>query len=602
MSSFLGGAMTQKDYLLFQDNIRKEKANLDSRSLKISIARLIIGLLIVGFLLGGNFTNNQLLVYSSLIWIAIFIILIVIHSKITERLSYLNAQAIVIQRYLDRYNNDWKAFDETGLDYVDNVTGVMKDLDLVGKNSLFQYFNVASTIRGKKCLLDKLTRTSFNEKGIIEEQKAVLELSNNNNFVLSLETYGRMLEKPKVNEQIIEDFVNNLGKNKVKRSWGFAKYLIPILTIITIVMFLFEFYFKLSVILVPVLIFGQLIIAIINLNSHGIIFEQVSKLSHCLNNYQNISHLIKQSTFTSPFLVELQARLEASSIAFDELKSISSAVKQRNNLLAFILLNGLLLWDINCKERYDRWVKQYASSIERWLDAIGEFEALTSLQVLLHTKDVTCFANFHGDQTTYLEFGEAYHPLMPNEQAVANSFMMNHQVCVITGSNMSGKTTFLRTIGINLVLAYAGGPVMAKSFDCSLMQIFTSMRIEDDLNGISSFYAELLRIKQIVEANRQGNLMIALIDEIFKGTNSKDRIIGAQETVKQLSTNNIFTFITTHDFELCELENEISCSNYHFNEYYQGDKIKFDYLIKYGRSQTTNAQYLLKMVGITKEV
>ena len=141
MSSFLGGAMTQKDYLLFQDNIRKEKANLDSRSLKISIARLIIGLLIVGFLLGGNFTNNQLLVYSSLIWIAIFIILIVIHSKITERLSYLNAQAIVIQRYLDRYNNDWKAFDETGLDYVDNVTGVMKDLDLEGKNSLFQYFN-----------------------------------------------------------------------------------------------------------------------------------------------------------------------------------------------------------------------------------------------------------------------------------------------------------------------------------------------------------------------------------------------------------------------------------------------------------------------------
>ena len=159
-------------------------------------------------------------------------------------------------------------------------------------------------------------------------------------------------------------------------------------------MFLFEFYFKLSVILVPVLIFGQLIIAIINLNSHGIIFEQVSKLSHCLNNYQNISHLIKQSTFTSPFLVELQARLEASSIAFDELKSISSAVKQRNNLLAFILLNGLLLWDINCKERYDRWVKQYASSIERWLDAIGEFEALTSLQVLLHTEDVTCFCEF----------------------------------------------------------------------------------------------------------------------------------------------------------------------------------------------------------------
>ena len=120
------------------------------------------------------------------------------------------------------------------------------------------------------------------------------------------------------------------------------------------------------------------------------------------------------------------------------------------------------------------------------------------------------------------------------------------------------------------------------------------------LNVHSTFYAELLRIKEIVEANNKGERMIALIDEIFKGTNSKDRIYGATETVKQLSSKNIFTFITTHDFELCELENQIPCANYHFSEYYQYNKIRFDYLIKKGRCQSTNAKYLLQMVGITK--
>lgn len=600
MSSFLGGAMTQKDYTIFQDEIRKEKNSLDRRSLRISIARLITGLLIIGFLLAGNFANNDIYFILSLIGTVIFISLIVVHGRVIDRLSYLNAQVIVIQRYLERYSDGWKQFDENGLDYVDNVTGVMKDLDLVGRNSLFQYLNVGNSLRGKKRLIAKLTRTSFDELLIIQEQQAVQELANNNSFVLSLETFGRMLEKPKVIEKIIEEFVTNLKDTKINRSWGFICYLIPILTIIAIIMFLFNIMFKLAVIIVPVLIFGQLILAIINLSKNSLIFEQVSKLSQCLNNYQNICHLIEQTKFNTSHLIELQNKLKKSSEAFDQLKGISSSIKQRNNLLAFLLLNGILLWDVNCKERYDNWVKQYAGSIDQWLEIIGEFESLASLQVLLHTHKPTCFANFHGNQTTYLEFSEAYHPLISNDEVISNSFMMNKQVCVITGSNMSGKTTFLRTVGINLVLAYAGAPVLAKSFDCSLMEIFTSMRIEDDLNGISSFYAELLRIKEIVEANRRGGLMIALIDEIFKGTNSKDRIIGAKETVKQLSSDNIFTFITTHDFELCELEHEVSCSNYHFNEYYQDNQIMFDYLIKQGRSNTTNAQYLLKMVGITK--
>lgn len=190
MSSFLGGAMTQKDYTIFQDEIRKEKNSLDRRSLRISIARLITGLLIIGFLLAGNFANNDIYFILSLIGTVIFISLIVVHGRVIDRLSYLNAQVIVIQRYLERYSDGWKQFDENGLDYVDNVTGVMKDLDLVGRNSLFQYLNVGNSLRGKKRLIAKLTRTSFDELLIIQEQQAVQELANNNSFVLSLETFG----------------------------------------------------------------------------------------------------------------------------------------------------------------------------------------------------------------------------------------------------------------------------------------------------------------------------------------------------------------------------------------------------------------------------
>ena len=166
---------------------------------------------------------------------------------------------------------------------------------------------------------------------------------------------------------------------------------------------------------------------------------------------------------------------------------------------------------------------------------------------------------------------------------------------------MSGKTTYMRTLASSLVLAYAGAPVCAKSFACTPMAIFTSIQVHDDQSqGISTFYAELLRIKQMVDFSQKQTPMFICIDEIFKGTNSADRIIGAREAIKRLTRPYAITLVSTHDFELCDLQsdNDIPVTNYHFAEYYENNKIKFDYKIKNGRCQTTNAQYLLKMAGI----
>lgn len=166
---------------------------------------------------------------------------------------------------------------------------------------------------------------------------------------------------------------------------------------------------------------------------------------------------------------------------------------------------------------------------------------------------------------------------------------------------MSGKSTFLRTIGINLVLAYAGSPVCAQSLRCSLLNIYTSMQVQDNLEQrISTFYAELKRIKMIVDAAALGKPIIFLLDEIFKGTNSKDRIIGAKTVIRKLSTFSTIGLVTTHDLELSvlEKENPLFIKNFHFTDTIQDNRLCFDYLLKPGVSQTTNAQALMKIIGL----
>ena len=259
------------------------------------------------------------------------------------------------------------------------------------------------------------------------------------------------------------------------------------------------------------------------------------------------------------------------------------------------------MWDVHCKDALGIWNKQYGDEIRKWLEVVGEVEALVSLAVIGRVKEIYVFPEIVDSQTPIFDFEELQHPLILNEKVVGNSLAMQSMTAIITGSNMSGKTTFLRSLGVNLALAYAGAPVVAKHFKASYMEVFTSMRIEDRVDeGISTFYAELLRIKEMIEYSERHLPMLALVDEIFKGTNSADRILGATQTIKKLGKPCVNVMVTTHDFELCNLaeESKRTTKNYHFEEYYEGNQINFDYQLKEGRCKTTNAKYLLRMVGI----
>ena len=213
------------------------------------------------------------------------------------------------------------------------------------------------------------------------------------------------------------------------------------------------------------------------------------------------------------------------------------------------------------------------------------------------------FPTFLEGQAPRLAATALRNPLLPEETAVANDAALTAGTTIITGSNMSGKTTWLRTLGMNAVLAWAGAPVCATAFSLSPLALYTSIRVDDSLaEGMSTFYAELLRIKEMIEAERTGRPLLLLIDEIFKGTNSADRITGARAALAHLTNAHSITLVSTHDFELCDLEVPGgSVRNAHFEEHYTDGKIAFDYRLRAGRCETTNAVYLLRLVGIVDE-
>jgi DNA mismatch repair ATPase MutS len=228
-----------------------------------------------------------------------------------------------------------------------------------------------------------------------------------------------------------------------------------------------------------------------------------------------------------------------------------------------------------------------------------------SLAVVGQTRENCCFPELLTESAPRLQARDLQHLLLDEAQGVPNDIEVRSETRIITGSNMSGKTTFLRTLASSVVLAWAGAPVCAAQFGLTRLHVFTSIRVTDDITkGLSTFYAELLRIKSMVEFAKKKTPMLICIDEIFKGTNSADRIIGARAAIERLTGPQNITLVSTHDFELCDLlsPNDTPVTNYHFAETYDVEgHIHFDFRLQPGRCQTTNAKYLLRLAGILDE-
>ena len=535
-----------------------------------------------------------------------FVLLLLFHESIKTKKDYIYAKWKVLEKRNNRVKDLWCEFEDKGNDFIINESFVEKDLDIFGENSLYQYLCTANTYEGRKILASYLQNDNSDKNNLYGRQKAVQEFIEKEELSLEIESLSMIIA------------LNN--KNDVK-GWynAFVRYLhikdrliSPIISIGAIILtFLMIFLLVLQIkgygVLNVLGILGafQLMCAYYISYKNKKVTNDVYNFCLNIDGYYNLINYIGNADFQSEYLKILCNRLRGKNktvVGIKKINHVNDAFSLQTNPYIHIFLQMFFCYDIHCITCLEHWKRKYGGNMTDLFEIIGEVEALLSLSVLADNRSVS-FPEFVDSSNVVFEATHITHPLIPLQNVVSNSFSTKKGISIITGSNMSGKTTFMRTVGINAILAYAGAPVCAENMRISFMKIFTSMRVQDDVSkGLSSFYAEVLRIKEVVENLEKKNPMLVLIDEIFKGTNSTDRIVGAKEIIKTLNKDYVITLVSTHDFELCSLveQREITGFNYHFEEYYRNDKIYFDYKIKQGKCKTKNAVHILRMAGLMK--
>lgn len=592
-------------------NIAEETEKVQAQLKKIStrndrIGNVKIAIIVVGIAL---FLKNQkgcttigwcILAVLCLLLIYLFLL----HARVCEKKEYLEARYQVLEKYNLRSTEQWKEFKDTGMEYLTEHSYLERDLDILGEKSLFQYLCVANTIQGKRKLAEYLTQSKLNLDEIKERSAAVKELIQKFEFRLKFETLGYLSKqktKSKTGSEWYYNFMKELETDNTESSWIY--HIIRFMPLLSIVFFLFAYQIHSNYEIVLLLLLLQMIIPYYISYKYRTNISRMEQFCLGLQDIIGMVECIDQEPFHSQKLKKLKKGLNEDVDLMPGLIKLSRLKEKfsvRRNVYVHVVLQMFLMYDLQCIIQLIEWKKAYGNNLKKILDAIGEVEALLSLGVIAFNREVA-FAEVDESDKPVFCAKEIYHPLIEPEKVVSNSIHTTKGINIITGSNMSGKSTFMRTIGINLVLAYAGAPVCAKEMQVSLMNIYTCMRVTDDVfQGKSSFYAEVLRIKTIIDSAKENKPVFIIIDEIFKGTNSIDRITGAKAIIKRLDKPHVMLWVSTHDLEICSLieEKQVQGNNYHFLETYRDDKLLFDYKIKEGKCMSTNAKYILKMAGL----
>jgi hypothetical protein len=489
---------------------------------------------------------------------------------------------------------------EDGKEYTDAHHPFSYDLDIFGEGSLFQFLNRTTTSFGKSTLSQSLLHPDTTI--IKERQEAINELSHLLDFRQQLQAYGTIhgSEEKKINR--LKGWLKAPLAFK-NPSLYYLLLLFPLATIISFLLYIImdnELARSISGILV-----------VINL---GISFSFARKMmadisvstdiNKTLQQFSEQLVLISNQNFQSPLLQQLQSRLKNGSVSaaasITRLSSLFGYLDYVFNIFVSPLLNGFFLFHIHILFALDKWKKDHRTNIMDWLHVIGDAEALSSFANFRYNNPDTCFPEISAEEN--LEAVEMGHPLIRPKRRISNDISFRQQkFIVLTGSNMSGKSTFLRTLGINLVLARAGSAVSASRFLFFPYDVWVSMRITDSLQDSESFfYAELKRLETIIRHISAGNKTFILLDEILRGTNSNDKHNGTVGLIRKLVSRNACGIIATHDLLVADLSVEYPAyiNNKCFESEIINDELIFDYKIKDGVCTKLSASFLMKKLGI----
>jgi len=570
-------------------NVVNEKIQLFSN------ARLVTA---AGFALCLYFLfSTSLMVYPLVLSVVIFAVLVAKHSKLFREKTHLENLIKINTNELQLLNNDFSCF-KSGIEYVDPKHPYSHDLDIFGNGSLFQYINRSGTLEGEAALATSLANPLNTREQILERQQAVHELSQRIDLRQHFLATGMTLEESKGDRYQLLEWVNH--KPFLYRNHFYA-VLLWTLPIVTVGFMLASFVFDSLSGIAALCAVIQWVILSMNLKKVNAFHQYVSRKKNILNKYSSLLFLIRREDFKSSQLKKFH---DAAAHGDERVKSLASLVRSldaRLNFLTNLIVNSILLYDLQCIYRLERWKEENAQNLETWLNVIRDLDMLNSLATMAFNNQDFVFPEIIQDQK--IKATALAHPLISSQERVANDVSIGdpQSILVITGANMAGKSTFLRTLGVTMVLALSGAPVCAKKFQCAIINLRSGMRTADSLQDHQSyFYAELNRLKSIVEELRAGRSLFVLLDEILKGTNSTDKQAGSVALVKQLREYPCLAIIATHDLALGDLEREYpqQIRDYCFEPNIENDQLSFDYILKPGIAQKMNATFLMKKMGI----
>lgn len=560
----------------------------------LSLIRLsVFFVMMAAFIIG--ITETPIFLLFFLLLLAGFVYLILLFNNNRDETAFLSELVKMEEEKVKRSSRSLHGFD-TGSEFMDKAHPFSSDLDIFGTHSLFQLLN-HTVNKGGKLKLASWLLSQMNPDLATERSGAIWEMSRFPRFSSDFEATGRAFIKE---EKSKTGFYSWLKQPESWRSFYYLPLIIgPLGGVVLLLLAAIGM-------IPPVLIGAWVILGILFLT---LVFKPLQEASNVFPNQGDIktfgkwASLIEKSDFADPYLNSLKGPIKNDSfVASEVLKSLEQKafmIQNRVNLM-FVIFNLVFWIDFFLLWRVEIWRKKFGNNIAAWEEVFDTWQVLVSLGAFTHEEKSYCIPTWSKERI--IEATNLKHPLIAKEKAVGNDFSLaeNSKTILLTGSNMSGKTTFMRTLGINMVMANVGLSPMAESFILGPFQLFTSMRNADNLGeSVSSFYAELARIKQLLSKAEAGENVYFLLDEILKGTNTADRIMGSEALIRQLAASNCKGIISTHDIELSQLESSFAfLVNKSFHSEIMDDKIHFDYKLKPGPCPSFNAHKLMELMGI----
>lgn len=563
---------------------------------KVGLVR--IGLLALGVALAwlayGGLVSGWWLILPA----AGFFVLADVQDRISQARRRAERAAAYYEEGLARLDDDWAGKGETGERFVDGSHPYADDLDLFGHGSLFELLSRARTRVGEETLAHWLLHPA--EPGAVRaRQAAVAELRSRLDLREDLALLGEGVRSG--------DDARALAAWADATPWPISRFLrvsvivLALLAVAGLVLWTTGFGWIPFLVAVAV---GRVFSFRLR-EPVGRVTSAVDRAGRDLSLLSGVLARLERERFESPRLVELRAALDVEGVApsqqISKLNRLIELLDARRNMV-FAPVAFVLLWETQFAIAIERWRQSSGPAVSRWLAAVGEFEALGSLAGYAYEHPSDPFPELVESETLFEGEGLG-HPLIPESRNVRTDLNLSDAPCVliVSGSNMSGKSTLLRTVGVNTVLALAGAPVRAGRLRLSPLQVGASIRIQDSLQaGASRFYAEITRLRQIVDLTAGPLPVLFLLDEILHGTNSHDRRIGAEGVVRGLLERGAIGLVTTHDLALARIADELAtrAANVHFEDRLEGGKMTFDYLLRPGVVQRSNALELMRSVGL----